>query len=1087
MQETYSSEELNAFVSTPSDVSLNGLKTSHCNLDDCDGMIYSSSSHPTTSPSRRSAGFSSTRQAERTLFTHWMENDGERSTTLLASDRCFEASYTSPSPRRSSAESTNAPILPAHAHTSATSNSKSIDAADTDFGQPKSHFVPKCLATLSPLHRNVLKCSIAYFMASLFTFCPYLSNWISDLTSYGPERQGPTPSGHMVATIAVYYNPAKTIGGMLEADLFCVFGLLYASIVCLSSMSLFWWLELQPGWEWLGDVIAILWIGVSMSAMAWMKVWMRNPSFNTACSMVAIIIFVVLVKEGGLVTLLQVSSIVICGSIVSNLTCCIFWPQTATRNLEKDIATTLRSFSTLITRLADTFLLEHHSDVMQNKLHKAVEDHQNSFTKLRKNLNESRTERLYTSWKDNEGVVDSMNRLAQHLNGLRSTTKLRHKLMAGDIPLGRDCGSETDSVTIKAVSNIFESLINELSSPLKALKDTCIYALEKLHEAFEQMNTRHRGEMKLESQDFAELIDAVEMALVRFDATSDSAILRVYRREDEKFYGSGRLTGYASQEHEIVFIVYFFIFTLQEFAQELILLIECIERVYLQTRHQSRSHSRLQSVMTLVSRFWTSKSRQAYTRRPGLRRSLSHIIPIERNLRPGFPKIHPHAPDTIQTPSWNQLSSSGQFKKVLWTFGKMLGEQRSKYAIKAGMATAILASPAFYDTTRPLFIKYWGDWALISCFVVLSPTIGATNHLSLHRIMGTLFGATVAAGIFSLFPNSPVTLSAFGFAFSMPCFYYALSRPQYASTSRFVLLTYNLTCLYSYNLREKYVDVLDISFHRALAVTVGVLWAAIISRLWWPSEARRELNKALGDFCLNLGWLYTRLVASNSQALNNNGRQETELPSDRHTLLPIGERGGDGYDSIKEFMAMELHLQIKLIEIQGLLAQAKHEPRLKGPFPVQLYRDILISLQAIIDKLHSVRCVTTRQEWRTTIAREFILPVNKERREMAGNVVVILSILASAFHLKAPLPPYLPPCETSRQRLVNAIRELDIVKERNVKGSRQLLYFAYALTMKGVTEELEKLGNMLQNAFGVIGQSREEFEALFMYQETMST
>jgi hypothetical protein len=73
---------------------------------------------------------------------------------------------------------------------------------------------------------------------------------------------------------AVYYNPAKTVGGMLEADLFCIFGLLYASVVCLSFMSLFWWLELQPGWEWLGNVIAITWIGVSMSVVAWMKAWM---------------------------------------------------------------------------------------------------------------------------------------------------------------------------------------------------------------------------------------------------------------------------------------------------------------------------------------------------------------------------------------------------------------------------------------------------------------------------------------------------------------------------------------------------------------------------------------------------------------------------------------------------------------------------------------------------------------------------------------------------------------------------------------------------------------------------------------------
>lgn len=62
-------------------------------------------------------------------------------------------------------------------------------------------------------------------------------------------------------------------------------------------------------------------------------------------------------------------------------------------------------------------------------------------------------------------------------------------------------------------------------------------------------------------------------------------------------------------------------------------------------------------------------------------------------------------------------------------------------------------------------------------------------------------------------------------------------------------------------------------------------------------------------------------------------------------------------------MTRELHLQIKLIQLQGLLAQTQHEPRLKGPFPVALYRAMLTSLQTILDKLHSMRCVTSREEW----------------------------------------------------------------------------------------------------------------------------
>jgi hypothetical protein len=55
-----------------------------------------------------------------------------------------------------------------------------------------------------------------------------------------------------------------------------------------------------------------------------------------------------------------------------------------------------------------------------------------------------------------------------------------------------------------------------------------------------------------------------------------------------------------------------------------------------------------------------------------------------------------------------------------------------------------------------------------------------------------------------------------------------------------------------------------------------------------------------------------------------------------------------------------------------------------------------------------------------------------------------------------------------------------VVKNREVKGSRQLLFFAYAMTMQGVTQELDKLGKICQEAFGVIGQTPEEFEALFI-------
>ena len=70
---------------------------------------------------------------------------------------------------------------------------------------------------------------------------------------------------------------------------------------------------------------------------------------------------------------------------------------------------------------------------------------------------------------------------------------------------------------------------------------------------------------------------------------------------------------------------------------------------------------------------------------------------------------------------------------------------------------------------------------------------------------------------------------------------------------------------------------------------------------------------------------------------------------------------------------------------------------------------------------------------------------------------------------------------------VDAIRKLNVVRKRDVKGSRHLLFFAYAVTMKAVIQELDYLGRTLQDAFGVIGQSREAFENLFEAPTSLSS
>ena len=280
-------------------------------------------------------------------------------------------------------------------------------------------------------------------------------------------------------------------------------------------------------------------------------------------------------KEGGLSTLFEVACIVFVGSLISNLVCYALWPQSATVNLQTNMVKTLDSFSTLLKLLTNTFLLEgplHHPS--QQRIQKAVSDHQASFTSLKKNLSEARSESLCGGPSDRAGVgsvdwgtgrayedaVDSLNRLAQHLNGLRSGTRLQYELakayrdgtVAPQGGKGKDqsehaseAGDEA-AVMLTAAASMFGDFVEELGPPLSALsvspsaaspfwslrflQRTCTSAIRRLRKAFAQKDRASAKE--LQDEDFIALAAKIERALFMFDSTSNHAVVRLYKRSD---------------------------------------------------------------------------------------------------------------------------------------------------------------------------------------------------------------------------------------------------------------------------------------------------------------------------------------------------------------------------------------------------------------------------------------------------------------------------------------------------------------------------------------------------------------------------
>ena len=83
------------------------------------------------------------------------------------------------------------------------------------------------------------------------------------------------------------------------------------------------------------------------------------------------------------------------------------------------------------------------------------------------------------------------------------------------------------------------------------------------------------------------------------------------------------------------------------------------------------------------------------------------------------------------------------------------------------------------------------------------------------------------------------------------------------------MLTYNLSCLYAYSLKVQDADddddeggvtpfIMEIAWHRVVAVLAGVIWGLVITRVIFPISARHKLRDGLSLLWLRMGLIWKR-------------------------------------------------------------------------------------------------------------------------------------------------------------------------------------------------------------------------------------
>ena len=316
----------------------------------------------------------------------------------------------------------------------------------------------------SPTGIGILKCSLAYILGSLATFVPEVAGLL-----------GKNDGKHMVATITVYFHPARSAGSMIEAVMLAFAAFVYAALMSFFGMAV----SALFGYEHLlvvGHVIVlIVFCGGGLGLVGWTKHRLGNPLVNVACSLTSLALITVLTKEGAVqnatfsyAKIWQVLKMIIMGCTASAAVALLVRPTSARTEYRDTFIQSTDAMAENLTAIAQSFLSGAEQDLRNESFVKSSNKSQSTYKTLVKNLGEAKFEHYVLGtegeYKISVRLVKCLEKLIQSIGGLRSAAETQFTLLAQSDTMA---GTPSDSMPVNGTvtSSIFSERTVSQSPP----------------------------------------------------------------------------------------------------------------------------------------------------------------------------------------------------------------------------------------------------------------------------------------------------------------------------------------------------------------------------------------------------------------------------------------------------------------------------------------------------------------------------------------------------------------------------------------------------------------------------------------------
>lgn len=895
----------------------------------------------------------------------------------------------------------------------------------------------------------VLKAALTYLIASLFVYVPPLA-----------ELLGSTDSKHIVCTVVVYFHSARTAGSMVQSLMFVAVALAFGisvSVVTMAGAGAVLGTH-APASRALA-ILGVLFIcSCALGAISFCKHRVSKPTFNTACSLCAILTISCLVKEFSKACALpdvhsipwdKISSSISCiivGCIVSVGMCFILWRQSAESNLMGGIGNVQKLCGDTLYFLSDSFI---------GSWDETYEDREGELARIARARDEAgalfsnlqaKLDLLGTALEETcfeclplgrethysilSKIVQCERRMAVNLGAIHRAVEFKWDILTRFY-------AEQDPPAYDLTTHDFMSVIDDVStfdSDSSAGQDP---VAEHPHELFDlffyHLGPSTRSFVRTANEilqdpilnEFptvrgivAQYAQSLQTAKSLYQKHQLKAIQCLYQQD--VFVLEPSFDSKVSHE-EVAATCANFSYSLTQFALELECLLELINQLGTQDATSFR-----------FLKLWE--------------RILSPVSVSGRNRA-------------------NVLNH--QTSSRLWELTKFFRGVDFQFGLRVALGALLLESLAFFPFTSHIFSEWRGEWALVTFCIIMNKSLGGTVMTVKWRFLGTFLGAFLAYWVWVLFYPNVILMALSGFLVSIPCFGIILYWKANNAFGRFILLTYNLTVLYSYTMSLNAglgigddweggdnPIIFEIAFHRYLSVSVGVVWAVIITLTLFPMSARARVKQGLTTVWLRLGLIW------------KSGPLTSSLGSDGPRL--VGLNGLQGCHKIHS-------------ELVTLHKQAPMEIRLKGEYQTAAYQTLITCTGNVIDCFENMNAIIDVDPMLSTTELAILGDLRNEIKELENRVFLMFYMLSSALTLKLPLMARAAGTEHAMEKVVAKLSDArrhaqqSADKEFTLSNEEFVLFFTYCLVTEAVVKELNV---MMVAAVGLFDKLDEDLVEL---------